>query len=97
MYDGPVIPIEAAAACCTPLHEGAIDEEEAVKNADSANNVRLKLKLYRDNPATPSPAPAAPAAAAPAKASDAGDWGLELKLEDLEEDLPPEDSGRSGI
>ncbi|HBX54840.1 MAG TPA: type IV pili twitching motility protein PilT, partial [Pseudomonas sp.] len=65
------------------VNEGSIDEEEAVKNADSANNVRLKLKLYRDNPSTPSPAPAAPAAvvAAPAKVAATGDWGLELKLE----------------
>ncbi|WP_439888645.1 PilT/PilU family type 4a pilus ATPase [Pseudomonas sp. MBLB4123] len=80
------------------VHEGAIDEDEAVKNADSANNVRLKLKLYRDNPATPSPAPVAEkAAATPAAASDKGDWGLELKLEAIEEDSPPEDPGRPGI
>jgi twitching motility protein PilU len=74
------------------VHEGAIDEEEAVKNADSANNVRLKLKLYRDNPAAAAPvAPVAPAATAkPA------DWGLELKLEDIEEPESPEDLGRSG-
>ena len=75
------------------VHEGAIDEEEAVKNADSANNVRLKLKLYRDNPAAAAPvAPVAPAATAkPA------DWGLELKLEDIEEPESPEDPGRSGV
>lgn len=61
------------------VHEGAIDEEEAVKNADSANNVRLKLKLHRDNPANarPAPAAAAPVAApvAPAKVTPPGDWG----------------------
>ncbi|WPC07065.1 PilT/PilU family type 4a pilus ATPase [Pseudomonas benzenivorans] len=80
------------------VHEGAIDEEEAVKNADSANNVRLKLKLYRDNPVTPSPTPVAEkAAATPAAASEKGDWGLELKLEAIEEDSPPEDPGRTGI
>jgi twitching motility protein PilU len=75
------------------VNQGAIDEEEAVKNADSANNVRLKLKLYRDNPAVAAPvAPVAPAATAkPA------DWGLELKLEDIEEPESPEDLGRSGI
>tara|TARA_Y100000592_G_scaffold10467_2_gene14822 strand:+ start:185 stop:1522 length:1338 start_codon:yes stop_codon:yes gene_type:complete len=83
------------------VHDGAIDEEEAVKNADSANNVRLKLKLYRDNPANAKPAPVAAApVAAPAaapKVAEAGDWGLELKLEDIEEEQPPEDPGRQGI
>ncbi|KUE79186.1 PilT/PilU family type 4a pilus ATPase [Aeromonas schubertii] len=28
--------------------EGCIEEEEAVKNADSANNLRLKIKLWRE-------------------------------------------------
>ena len=28
--------------------EGVIDEEEAVKNADSQNNLRLKIKLWRE-------------------------------------------------
>ena len=83
------------------VHEGAIDEEEAVKNADSANNVRLKLKLHRDNPANAKPAPAAAAPvvtpAPAAKAAAAGDWGLELKLEDIEQEQPPEDPGRQGI
>ena len=84
------------------VNEGAIDEEEAVKNADSANNVRLKLKLYRE---TPTAAPATPAAVAPTPAAapaathsqPATNWGLELKLEDIEQDLPPEDPGRVGI
>ncbi|SHM50090.1 twitching motility protein PilU [Pseudomonas punonensis] len=82
------------------VNEGAIDEEEAVKNADSANNVRLKLKLYRENPAVPAPAaqPAAPAAEVrAAKPAEAADWGLELKLEDIEEETPSEDPGRHGI
>jgi twitching motility protein PilU len=74
--------------------EGAITEEEAVKNADSANNLRLKLKLYKDNPgsvgsaATPAAAkPAAPAPVAPAVAAqpvEASSWGLELALEEIE-------------
>ncbi|WP_376747804.1 PilT/PilU family type 4a pilus ATPase, partial [Pseudomonas kuykendallii] len=38
--------------------EGAIDEDEAVKNADSANNLRLKLKLQVEGGA-PAPAPVA--------------------------------------
>ncbi|MGH8434662.1 MAG: PilT/PilU family type 4a pilus ATPase [Pseudomonas sp.] len=81
------------------VNEGVINEDEAVKNADSANNVRLKLKLHRETPATPSAAPATPAAAvtAPAKVADAGDWGLELKLEELEQEAPPQDPGRHGI
>ncbi len=86
------------------VNDGSIDEEEAVKNADSANNVRLKLKLYRDNPATsapaaaPAPVTAAPTPAAPAApAASAGEWGLELKLEDIEEEQLPEDPGRKGI
>ncbi|CAH0277721.1 Twitching mobility protein [Pseudomonas sp. Bi70] len=82
------------------VNEGAIDEEEAVKNADSANNVRLKLKLYRETPAVPAPA-AQPAAAVaevrPPKPAEPADWGLELKLEDIEQDAPPEDPGRHGI
>ena len=80
------------------VNEGAIDEEEAVKNADSANNVRLKLKLYRETSTAPAPtaAPVAPAASAPKVATPA-DWGLELKLEEIEQDTPPEDPGRQGI
>ena len=82
--------------------EGVISEEEAIKNADSANNVRLKLKLHRDNPATAAPvAPAqAPAHAAPAPGSasavlkDASAWGLELTLEELPEEDPPQEPGR---
>ncbi|WP_373388212.1 PilT/PilU family type 4a pilus ATPase [Pseudomonas alcaligenes] len=77
------------------VHEGAIDEEEAVKNADSANNVRLKLKLYKDNPASQS-APA-PAAAPETKPAAAANWAMELKLEEIEEENPPEDPGRPGI
>ena len=77
------------------VNEGAIDEEEAVKNADSANNVRLKLKLYRETPSAP--VAAAPVAAPVAKAADVADWGMELKLEEIEVDQPPEDPGRQGI
>lgn len=84
------------------VNEGAIDEEEAVKNADSANNVRLKLKLYRETPtaaaATPVAVTPTPAAAPSVTHSQpATNWGLELKLEDIEQDLPPEDPGRTGI
>ncbi|MHC8314531.1 PilT/PilU family type 4a pilus ATPase [Pseudomonas sp. LB3P31] len=41
--------------------EGAVDEEEALKHADSANNLRLRLKLHADT-----------RGAAPAS----GEWGL---------------------
>jgi len=80
------------------VNKGAIDEEEAVKNADSANNVRLKLKLYRETSTTSAPAaaPVTPAVSAPKVAAPA-DWGLELKLEEIEQDTPPEDPGRQGI
>jgi twitching motility protein PilU len=71
--------------------DGAIDEDEAVKNADSANNLRLKLKLQVDGGA---PAPAAvappPRPAAVQKPVDAAAWGLELKLEEIEPDEPDE-------
>ena len=73
--------------------EGAITEEEAVKNADSANNVRLKLKLYKDNPTAPQAAAPASAPVAVPKAAPAN-WAMELKLEEIEEDTPPEDPGR---
>jgi twitching motility protein PilU len=81
------------------VNDGSIDEEEAVKNADSANNVRLKLKLYRETPAAPASSPAAQpnVQAKPAPVAPAADWGLELKLEDIEQDAPPEDPGRQGI
>ncbi|MDW3713794.1 MULTISPECIES: PilT/PilU family type 4a pilus ATPase [Pseudomonas] len=79
--------------------EGSIQEEEAIKNADSANNLRLKLKLHRDGPGTrpaaaaPTPPPAPTPQATPTQ--DAASWGLELKLEDLPEDEPPpEDPGK---
>ena len=86
------------------VHEGSIDEEEAVKNADSANNVRLKLKLYKDNPANVQAAPVSvPAAATPAAseapaavkpAAHVANWSMELKLEEIQEEEPPEDPGR---
>ncbi|NWA25066.1 PilT/PilU family type 4a pilus ATPase [Pseudomonas gingeri] len=55
--------------------EGAIDEEEALKNADSVNNLRLRLKLHQDTAAlTVQKTPPAPPVAA--KELDAQDWGL---------------------
>lgn len=85
--------------------EGVISDDEAIKNADSANNVRLKLKLYRDDPANagkvqqaaPAVAVAAAAPVAHAPVAPAASWG-ELKLEAIEEAEPePEDPGRPGI
>ena len=85
--------------------EGAISDDEAIKNADSANNVRLKLKLWRDDPAnsgkqasasvtqtpvaTQTKAPEAPSV--PAKSPESS---FELRLEEIEQDVPPEDPGR---
>ena len=83
------------------VHDGSIDEDEAVKNADSANNVRLKLKLHREDTSAPSAAlgsASATPAAAPNKPASGGSFGLELTLEDLEEDAPPEeDPGRTSF
>ncbi|WP_286977978.1 PilT/PilU family type 4a pilus ATPase [Pseudomonas sp.] len=78
------------------VHEGVIDEEEAVKNADSANNVRLRLKLYRDNPENQAAKPVAPE---PEKASQSvSDWSMDLTLEEIEAEAPPpETPGRNGI
>ncbi|MDB5994038.1 MAG: type pili twitching motility protein PilT [Pseudomonas sp.] len=42
--------------------EGAIDEDEALKNADSVNNLRLRLKLHAE--------------ASPASHTPPGEWGL---------------------
>jgi twitching motility protein PilU len=53
--------------------EGAIDEDEAMKNADSVNNLRLRLKLHREGGLEQTSAPAAPVAAAEGKSAD---WGL---------------------
>ena len=64
--------------------EGAISEEEAVKNADSANNLRLKLKLHRDNPAAAQTQAASAQPATPAApVVEASSWGLELALEEI--------------
>jgi twitching motility protein PilU len=52
--------------------EGLISEEEAVRNSDSANNVRLKIKFAKEG------------GAAPASGS-GGDLGG-LSLADLDED-----------
>lgn len=54
--------------------EGAISEEEALKNADSQNNVRLRLKLHSEGGATSvtsAPIPPQPAVEVAVK-----DWGL---------------------
>ncbi|WP_122315447.1 PilT/PilU family type 4a pilus ATPase [Pseudomonas cichorii] len=54
--------------------EGAISEEEALKNADSMNNVRLRLKLHGEGGVSNlTTAPPAPVGTGSAKMSD---WGL---------------------
>jgi twitching motility protein PilU len=78
------------------VHEGAISEEEAVKNADSANNVRLKLKLHRENPANQVAAAASDTAVKAPVPAATPSWGMELTLEDLAADEEPEDPGRMG-
>jgi twitching motility protein PilU len=53
--------------------EGAISEEQALKNADSQNNVRLRLKLHREGGVEHTSAPVAPT---PVADVDSADWGL---------------------
>ncbi|NBA96289.1 PilT/PilU family type 4a pilus ATPase [Pseudomonas sp. R5(2019)] len=53
--------------------EGAIEEEEALRQADSYNNLRLRLKLYRDGVGEHHTAPLAPSSAPDPNAAD---WGL---------------------
>lgn len=53
--------------------EGAISEEEALKNADSVNNLRLRLKLHREEAGQHISAPAPPTPAPDIKSSD---WGI---------------------
>ncbi len=54
--------------------EGAISEDEALKNADSANNVRLRLKLHSESGVSALTTP--PLAPQPAAQLDVKDWGL---------------------
>jgi twitching motility protein PilU len=54
--------------------EGAIDEEEALKNADSQNNVRLRLKLHSETAPNEIRTPPPPPQAAPQ--ANVADWGL---------------------
>ena len=70
------------------VNEGVLDEEEAIKNADSANNVRLKLKLHRDGGVAASPNNTQ--TQADVSTRNPG-WGMELKLEDLDD---PDESGK---
>ncbi|MDX5300081.1 MAG: type IV pili twitching motility protein PilT, partial [Gammaproteobacteria bacterium] len=60
---------------------GKITEEEAMKNADSANNLRLKIKLQGGGGA---PAPSAATSSAPARPSLGS--GLSLQLESIDEE-----------
>jgi twitching motility protein PilU len=55
--------------------EGVISDEEALKNADSMNNVRLRLKLYRDG-GTTTPVTSAPPPPEPAAEVNVANWGL---------------------
>lgn len=60
--------------------EGAISEEEALKNADSMNNLRLRLKLHGENGASTLTTPPPPPVAAPSE--NPAQWGL---VEDQDE------------
>ncbi|MDV2079799.1 PilT/PilU family type 4a pilus ATPase [Marinobacter xestospongiae] len=63
--------------------EGRISQEEALKNADSANNLRLKIKLDGGQPSGP---PTVTASPQPAPAAGKPGGGLSLKLEEPDED-----------
>jgi twitching motility protein PilU len=52
--------------------EGVIEDEEAIKNADSQTNLRLKIKLWRDKGQI-------------ANSSDASGWSLEPGKDDKDE------------
>ena len=54
--------------------EGAISEEEALKNADSVNNLRLRLKLHGEGGAITLTTPPAPPVAA--SSENPANWGL---------------------
>lgn len=71
---------------------GLITLEEAVKNADSANNLRLKIKLANQSGSSaataPSPVPAPKPAASPGSPPKAPPLGgrMELSLEEIKDD-----------
>ncbi|UTA46548.1 PilT/PilU family type 4a pilus ATPase [Simiduia sp. 21SJ11W-1] len=70
--------------------EGRISQEEALANADSPNNLRLRIKLDSRKAGTPEPATPAPTpqAEAPAQAMSFGELSLE-KMDDEEGEEAP--------
>ena len=75
------------------VEAGKINLEEALANADSANNLRLRIKLA--NGEAPGQAEDEAEAGAPAAAPRKSTLG-ELTLEEIEEDKPDEDEGLFG-
>ena len=68
--------------------EGRISEEEAIRNADSANNVRLRIKLDRSN-GNPGDAEATVSADGKEPVRATGGLGLSLtEIEDKKKDEP---------
>ncbi len=65
--------------------EGLISEEEALRNADSPNNVRLKIKFFKERGGPGGPAPQAPASDSDGSEG-RNDGRFELRIEGLEED-----------
>ena len=65
--------------------EGKISLEEALKNADSENNLRLKVKLHSRTEEVSSPSEEKKGAGSMTTSS-----GLTLSLEEKEEDKPDE-------
>ncbi|WP_020407698.1 PilT/PilU family type 4a pilus ATPase [Hahella ganghwensis] len=74
------------------VQEGRISEEEAIKNADSANNLRLRLKLHgKQSPEQPAPQ-AEPAPEEPKPAATKPISGLSLSLQEIEDEDEDNDS-----
>lgn len=64
------------------FHDGKITLEEALRNADSANNLRLRIKLAEDNGLETAKSPfASPNAASPQKQQLPGEVDLKLRTE----------------
>lgn len=63
--------------------EGRISHDEAIKNADSANNLRLRIKMYEEGK---KPKAEAPEVEGKSGSSAKASGGLSLSLESIEDE-----------